>query len=80
MCIVETFTDAAGSIIISIQYLIKESDINTENGVKAKHDMACSISCRNIFKGHVMEFVNSRNLMTKIKQYENVFYQQSKWI
>ena len=29
----------------------------TENGVEVKHDMAYSISCRNIFHGYVMRFV-----------------------
>lgn len=32
----------------------------TENGVSVKHDMAYSISCRNMFNGYVMEFVNSQ--------------------
>ena len=32
----------------------------TENGVEVKHDMAYSISCRNMFNGYVMEFVNSQ--------------------
>ena len=32
----------------------------TENGVEVKHDMAYSISCRNIFHGYVMRFVYSK--------------------
>ena len=60
ICLTTLVQWGAGKVMQKDVWFPKSTVIaTTENGVEVKHDMAYSISCRNMFKGYVMEFVNS---------------------
>ena len=60
ICLTPLVQWGAGKVMQTDVWILKSTVIaTTENGIEVKHDMAYSISCRNMFKGYVMEFVNS---------------------